>query len=443
MKQGILFSGSREVMTTDVPRILLLVGLIAALLLFGSVGTTWCAVEETRVTLNCGAHAMEMTYIAFTWNGTVVFEDPDPPMMCGPDGGASILYSFSTPLEIDGFRCDYIADEGDPTQVVIQSGEFRWHIPLNLPCPSPGGTINPPMGMPEENGGFAVVSNRDVLVFPEAACFEFTGDIVDYVAILWYCEGPFEPVYYIYAGCDDPCDDPNCPPAQYADIGFSSMFNPVENIWCRIFWPIGLTQPGCWCYFFEWQLPVELRSFVAEPLVGAVRLNWITASEQDNDCFIIERSATGAPWVEIARRDGQGNSATATHYTYLDDGLRGGVEYHYRLKGVDFAGVVEDLGEVAAIPLSGLVPSGYYLAQNYPNPFNAVTELVYAIAEPGYVRLCVYDLTGRLVAMLADEDQSAGEHRVTFDASDLASGVYIYRLEAGAFVSQQKMVLLK
>ncbi|MBU1937424.1 T9SS type A sorting domain-containing protein, partial [bacterium] len=96
-----------------------------------------------------------------------------------------------------------------------------------------------------------------------------------------------------------------------------------------------------------------------------------------------------------------------------------------------------------AVPLSDVVPEGYSLAQNYPNPFNAVTELSYAIANAGHVRLAIYNVTGRLVATLVNEEQGAGEYQVTFDAGDLPSGVYIYRLEAGTFVSQHKMVLLK
>ena len=179
------------------------------------------------------------------------------------------------------------------------------------------------------------------------------------------------------------------------------------------------------------------------PLAGAVRLNWTTGSEKDNDYFIIERSSQGGSWTEISREDGQGNSATATNYTYLDEGLRGGTEYTYRLKSVDLAGVVEELDEVMAVPLSDVVPEGYSLAQNYPNPFNAVTELSYAIANAEHVRLAIYNVTGRLVATLVNEEQGAGEYQITFDAGDLPSGVYIYRLEAGTFVSQQKMVLLK
>jgi hypothetical protein len=295
----------------------------------------------------------------------------------------------------------------------------------------------------DNNSSFVVVSDRSVLLMGEAGCFEFSGDTLDYTCVLWYCEFPFEPVFHITPGCDIPCDDPTCTPAVYDSVSWGPACNPVDNIWCRLFWPHNLTQPGCWCYFFEYQLTVELQSFEAEALGHAVRLNWITGTEQDNRSFILERSVSGGAWIEIARINGQGNSTTTSSYTYIDENLTPGTVYHYRLKSQDMNGVVEQLSELMAVPLSGETPENYSLAQNYPNPFNAVTELSYAIASAGHVQLTVYDVTGRLVATLVNREQPAGDYRVTFDAGNLPSGVYIYQLKSGDFVSQQKMVLLK
>ena len=428
-------------------RIFLLAGIISAFLLFGASGKAFSdVVDHARLTLNCGGHDIAITYVAFTLDGSIVFEDAAPGISCAPGEGGSKFYEFDPALDINDFQCIYTCDGGEPTQVLIPSDKFYFHMPLNLVCPSPGGTINPPTGPIDDEMAYLIVSDHDVLVWPEAECFEFTGDSLDYVCVLWYCEGPFEPVFQITPGCDPAntqCDDPACPPAVYDDVMWSAACNPTDNIWCRVFWPVNLTEPGCWCYFFEWQLPVELQSFEAVPLVGAVRLNWTTGSEKDNDYFILERARNGGAWTEITRKDGQGNRATATNYTYLDEGLQGGMDYTYRLKSVDFSGVVEELDEVMAVPLSKEIPEDYSLAQNFPNPFNAVTELSYALPMAGHVRLAIYDITGRLVATLVNEEQPAGEYRVTFDASKLPSGVYIYRLEAGAFISQQKMVLLK
>jgi hypothetical protein len=89
------------------------------------------------------------------------------------------------------------------------------------------------------------------------------------------------------------------------------------------------------------------------------------------------------------------------------------------------------------------LPTLTELHQNYPNPFNAETNTSYSLAEPGHVTLKVYDITGRLVSTLVDEDQERGDHAVTWDASDLSSGVYFCKLETSRFSCLKKMSLLK
>lgn len=86
---------------------------------------------------------------------------------------------------------------------------------------------------------------------------------------------------------------------------------------------------------------------------------------------------------------------------------------------------------------------GYALLQNYPNPFNPATNISYSIPEGSHVKLKVYDITGREVATLVNEAQPSGRYTVTFDASHLSSGIYIYRLQAGSFVKAGKVTLLK
>jgi len=88
-------------------------------------------------------------------------------------------------------------------------------------------------------------------------------------------------------------------------------------------------------------------------------------------------------------------------------------------------------------------PRTYALDQNYPNPFNPVTTIQYQLPEEVKVRLEVYDLLGRKVATLLDRRVPAGYHEVSFDASSLASGVYIYRLMAGSFSKTRKMMVMK
>jgi hypothetical protein len=85
----------------------------------------------------------------------------------------------------------------------------------------------------------------------------------------------------------------------------------------------------------------------------------------------------------------------------------------------------------------------YALAQNYPNPFNPMTTIQYSLANTGNVSLKIYDVLGREVATLVNGRQAAGEYTVQFNAANLASGIYFYRLQAGDFVQTKKMMLVK
>lgn len=90
-----------------------------------------------------------------------------------------------------------------------------------------------------------------------------------------------------------------------------------------------------------------------------------------------------------------------------------------------------------------LIPTFNELSSNYPNPFNPTTQISYSIKEDGFVRLKVYDLLGSEVAILVSETKESGYHSVEFNASELPSGVYIYTLQTGDFISSKKMILLK
>ncbi len=88
-------------------------------------------------------------------------------------------------------------------------------------------------------------------------------------------------------------------------------------------------------------------------------------------------------------------------------------------------------------------PVQFELSQNYPNPFNPTTQIQYTMPESGHVKLEVYNMMGQRVATLVNESVNAGSHTVSFDASDLASGIYLYRLQAGNTAMTKKMTLIK
>jgi len=89
------------------------------------------------------------------------------------------------------------------------------------------------------------------------------------------------------------------------------------------------------------------------------------------------------------------------------------------------------------------LPSRFSIDQNYPNPFNPITEIQYALPRDCWVRLEVYNILGQKVAKLIDERQEAGYKAVRWDAMAVASGIYIYRIQAGDFAQTRRMILLK
>jgi len=89
------------------------------------------------------------------------------------------------------------------------------------------------------------------------------------------------------------------------------------------------------------------------------------------------------------------------------------------------------------------VPNKFELYQNYPNPFNPVTTIKYDIIKSQDVKLAVYDILGREVAALVNEQHHPGSYEVSWDASGFASGIYFYTLTSGNFVSTKKLMLLK
>ncbi|MDX1700856.1 MAG: T9SS type A sorting domain-containing protein, partial [Melioribacteraceae bacterium] len=89
------------------------------------------------------------------------------------------------------------------------------------------------------------------------------------------------------------------------------------------------------------------------------------------------------------------------------------------------------------------IPLRYELTQNYPNPFNPTTQIKYSILKQGNVSLKVFNILGQEVKTLVNEVKAPGVYQVDFDASELATGMYIYQLQAGDFVSAKKMLLVK
>jgi hypothetical protein len=191
-------------------------------------------------------------------------------------------------------------------------------------------------------------------------------------------------------------------------------------------------------------LPVELSSFVSVINGNNVTLNWSTSTETNNSGFDIERSAVNGSWSKIGTVSGNGTSTTPHSYSFTNRAVATG-KYNYRLKQTDFNGnfTYHNLGNEVNIG----VPEKYDLSQNYPNPFNPSTKINYDLPTDGKVSIKLFDMSGKEVASLVNEVKTAGYHTVNFNASNLSSGVYFYRISVEAngnnFTATKKMMLVK
>jgi len=186
-------------------------------------------------------------------------------------------------------------------------------------------------------------------------------------------------------------------------------------------------------------VPVELTSFNADTQNNNVFLTWTTATELNNQGFQVERKAGNGQFVNAGFVNGRGNSLEPSAYAFTDKSLETG-KYTYRLKQIDFDGTFKYSNEVEIEVGS---PAVFALDQNYPNPFNPSTIIKYSIPVDGMVTMTVYNMLGEKIKTLVSQVQKAGSYEVSFDASKLSSGVYIYRLESGNYSSVKKMILNK
>ncbi|MDP4117473.1 MAG: T9SS type A sorting domain-containing protein, partial [Bacteroidota bacterium] len=186
-------------------------------------------------------------------------------------------------------------------------------------------------------------------------------------------------------------------------------------------------------------LPVELNSFSSVVKNNTVNLSWTTATEKSNYGFNVERSSDKTNWVKVGFVNGNGNSNSPKNYSFVDKSVNCGKQY-YRLKQVDTDGKFEYSKTIEAD--LGL-PKTYELSNNYPNPFNPSTKIKFSLPESKIVNLSVYNVLGEKVATLINGQMEAGMHEVNFNAANLTSGVYIYKIEAGKFTQTKKMMLIK
>ncbi len=199
-------------------------------------------------------------------------------------------------------------------------------------------------------------------------------------------------------------------------------------------------------------IPVELTDFDAEVYNGNVVLLFTTATELNNKGFQIKKTLlTSEPpdknnrvWQELSFIKGSGSSAEPNYYSFIDKNVSPGI-YLYKLSQLDFDGRYENLAE---IEVSVVSPTKFQLHQNYPNPFNPTTTIKYSVPKiinhkSSIINLKIYDILGREIATLVNENKPPGNYEVNFDGSNLSSGVYFYKMTAGSFTTVKKLNLIK
>jgi Secretion system C-terminal sorting domain len=188
--------------------------------------------------------------------------------------------------------------------------------------------------------------------------------------------------------------------------------------------------------------PVELTSFTGVLDGNSVTLNWKTATEINNRGFEIQRSEAGnqtSGWTKLGYIQGFGTSTNTHSYSYTDENLNAG-RYNYRLKQIDNNGTYKYINLAESFDVKVM---DYTLSQNYPNPFNPTTVIRYSIPQMNHVTIKVYNVLGKEVATLVNEEKPAGSYQVNFSALHFSSGVYYYTISAGNFNATKKMILMK
>jgi hypothetical protein len=208
---------------------------------------------------------------------------------------------------------------------------------------------------------------------------------------------------------------------------------------------------GLFDYFLTTDpLPVQLARFVAVSLGNnRVRLDWTTLTETNNYGFEIQKSqsnSSGFITIPNSFVPGHGTTLEPHNYTWTDEQAASG-RWFYRLKQIDLDGTFsysEPVQVDVVTSVSETAPREFALSQNYPNPFNPSTEIKFSVDNTSRATLEVFNLLGQKVLTLFDDVAEAGQYyTVRLNAANLASGVYLYRLQTGMRSELKRMILLK
>jgi len=193
--------------------------------------------------------------------------------------------------------------------------------------------------------------------------------------------------------------------------------------------------------------PAAPSGFALQSAVGGVNLLWNAPTDADFKYFAIYRGLSpnfnphGAP------------IATTVNTQYTDASVQSGRTYYYKLTAFDFSGNESNFSEEKSITITSVdegvgIPTVYTLRQNHPNPFNPSTTIRFELPEATHVKITIYNTLGMQVKTVINDERNPGYHSVEWDGKDeagntVASGIYLYKMEAGKFTATNKMILMK
>jgi hypothetical protein len=211
---------------------------------------------------------------------------------------------------------------------------------------------------------------------------------------------------------------------------------------------------AAWVFTHDAPLPIQLAGFTGTIVNGTdVRLDWTTLSETNNYGFEVQRKPEGQQEFQTLPNSfipGHGTTLEPHNYSYVD-ATAAPEHWYYRLRQIDLDGTIHFSDGVSVNTLTGvsglLLPDRFGLSQNFPDPFNPSTTIQYQLPQSAHVTLKIYNVLGQDVITLVDAMESAGYKSAVWNGSNVASGVYFYRIEATSgtktFIDVRKMLVIK
>ena len=250
----------------------------------------------------------------------------------------------------------------------------------------------------------------------------------------------------------------NQQPVYSPPVNISSAGNETHVIWKD---NLGSNNGNNLRYIYDDQTPLTPQNLaVVSRNYGTYShplLSWSYNNEPDvyanDNAYEIQRRTRQVPgnfgnWSTIAYAEGDENSYA--DYDIIIEGTGTLYQAEYRIRAIDVGNHISGWSSTVSIYFGqfGKVKTeserfDYQLSQNYPNPFNPITNIAYSIKSAGIVTLKVYDMLGTEVASLVDERKEPGNYTVKFNAVNLPSGIYVYKLTAGNYIDTKKLILLK